>query len=199
MGFSPGEIVEYRDVKAGRPWWRTPARVVEDGADLTVLWWPPGTRYQRPRFESRAEALSVLATGTWELETVEWWGGDSLLVIPAGAPYAIWPYRNVEDELIGWYCNLQAPLVRRPDGFETDDWTLDVVASPDLSSWMWKDEDELAEGEQLGLYSPEEVARIRAAGTEVVALIEARDPIFDRWADWRPDPMWEAPPPLGPV
>ena len=63
---------------------------------------------------------------------------------------------------------------------------------------MWKDEDELVEGERLGLYSPDQVTTIRAAGAEAVALIEARDPIFERWAEWRPDPTWGPPPPLDP-
>ena len=196
MGFPVGEVLEYRDVKHGRPWWRTPARVVADADDVVALWWPPGTKYQRPRHTSRLDVLHHLANGTWELEETEWWGGDALMIVPADAPFAIWPYRTADGDLIGWYCNLQAPLVRAAAGFEADDWTLDVVASPDLSGWMWKDEDELVEGERLGLYSPDQVTAIRAAGREAVALIERRDPIFEGWADWRPDPAWGPPPPL---
>ena len=49
----PGSVVEYCDVKQDRVWWRTPARVIEDTDTLTVLWWPAGTRYQRPVFDDR--------------------------------------------------------------------------------------------------------------------------------------------------
>ena len=193
MTWRRGDVIEYRDVKVGRPWQRTPARVIEDSAACVVLWWPEGTIYERFHYESRAHALSVLASGEWELEAAEWWGGDALLVVPTGAPYSIWPYRTAHGDHIGWYCNLQAPLDRTDVGFDTNDWTLDVVASPDLSGWMWKDEDELEEGRQVGLYSDSDLADIRAAGAEVIALIESRDAIFGRWGSWRPDPEWPVP------
>ena len=193
MPWQPGEVVEYRDVKEGRPWWRTPARVIEDTAGRVVLWWPPGTRYQRIAFDDRRQSLTLRASGSWQLEDADWWGGDSLLVIPTGAPFAIWPYRTVEGELVRWYCNLQAPLTRTASGFDTDDWTLDVVAAPDLSGWTWKDEDELAEGQRVGLYSEDDVATIRAAGAEVVSLIERRAPIFSEWSTWRAEPDWPRP------
>ena len=193
MPWQPGNVVEYRDVKHGRPWWRTPARVIEDTPDRVVLWWPPGTRYQRLAFDDRLQSLAVLASGTWELEDVEWWGGDSLLVIPDGAPFAIWPYRAADGELVGWYCNLQAPLTRSGVGFDTDDWTLDVVAAPDLSTWTLKDEEELEEGRRVGLYSENDEAIIRAAAAQVVSLIESRAPLFSDWSTWRSDPAWPCP------
>lgn len=166
---------------------------MEDAADLTVLWWPPGTRYECMRMASRVDGLANLVRGEWELEDAEWWGGDCLLVMPTGAPYAIWPYRGPDQALIGWYCNLQAPLQRTTRGFDTDDWTLDIVAAPDLSSWMWKDEDELEAAVELGLYSTSDVARIRAAGDEMVQLIESRSPLFVEWAHWRPPEHWTPP------
>ena len=193
MPWAPGDVIEYRDVKHGRPWWRTPARVIEDGPECVVLWWPPGTGYQRLAFDDRLQSLALLASGAWDLEDAEWWGGDSLLVIPHGAPFAIWPYRTTDGEHIGWYCNLQAPLTRSEVGFDTDDWTLDVVAAPDLSTWTLKDEGELAEGQRVGLYSETDVARIRAAAAEVVSLIESRSPIFAEWSTWRPEPEWPRP------
>ena len=95
--------------------------------------------------------------------------------------------------MLGWYCNLQAPLVRTAVGFDTDDWTLDVVAAADLSSWLFKDEDELAEGERVGLYDADDVMRIRSAGDQVVALIESKSALFTTWSAWRPDRSWLTP------
>jgi predicted RNA-binding protein associated with RNAse of E/G family len=151
-----------------------------------VLWWPPGTIYQLAAIADRAHALKLLADGGWTLEDKTWWGGPAIHIIPTGAPYSLWPYRTAEGNHVAWYCNLQAPLTRTADGFDTNDWTLDVVASPDLSSWQWKDEDELVEGHRVGLYSDDDVARIRDAGRQVIELIESRAPIFDEWREWQP-------------
>ena len=123
-------------------------------------------------------------------------GGPCLLVIPRDAPYSVWPFRlEPIGELLGWYCNLQQPLVRTERGFDTDDWTLDIWASADLSSWKWKDEDELAFGEQVGRFRADDVVKIRAAGAAVIELIERRDAIFDEWREWSAPADWLASPP----
>jgi hypothetical protein len=194
--WSPGDVIEYRHVHRGRPFWVVPARVVEDSGDRAVVWWPAGTRYLRQVTDDRRDYLRQLAENRWELEPTEWWGGPCLLVVPRDAPYALWPFRlDANGELLGWYCNLQRPLVRSDRGFDTNDWALDIWASPDLSSWQWKDEDELEIGEQLGLYSSEDAVEIRAAGAEVIELIERRDAIFDEWREWTAPGSWLASPP----
>jgi predicted RNA-binding protein associated with RNAse of E/G family len=178
-------VVEYRHVHAGRTFVRFPARVVQDDDEAVVLWWPVGTVYEKARMGDRAGHLDLLVRGAWELERVEWWGCDALHVIPVGKPYALWPYRE-NGQLRLWYGNLQAPLVRTDVGFETTDWTLDLIAGPDpRTGWTWKDEDELAEGQRIGLYSAADIARIRAAGDEVAALFDSGAALFDRWASWR--------------
>jgi len=193
MSWEPGAIVEHRHTKDGVVWWRSPARVIEDSAEVTVLWWPAGTRYQRAAVEGRLDHLRVLAAGGWELEDAEWTGGDALHIVPRGEPFSIWPFRSPNHELLSWYCNLQAPLVRTAIGFDTDDWTLDVVATADLSRWSYKDEDELAEGERVGLYDAGELVEIRAAGARVVALIESRSSLFETWSAWQADRSWAVP------
>jgi hypothetical protein len=68
-------------------------------------------------------------------------------------------------------------------------------ASPDLSSWQWKDEDELEIGQRLGLYSSDNVVEIRAAGAAVIELIERCDAIFDEWRAWTAPSDWLVSPP----
>jgi hypothetical protein len=190
----PGDVVVYRQVHAGKPWWVTPARVVEEDDERVVLWWPATTRYRRLVMADRLDGLRRLAAGQWDLTDAEWWGGASLLVIPFGRPYALWPFRlEPGGDLLGWYCNLQAPVVRTADGYETNDWTLDIWAEPDLSAWRWKDEDELEFGTDVGLYDADDVRRIRAAAAEVLALIEQRSAVFDEWRDWHAPADWSAP------
>src|SRR6476661_265335 len=117
-----GDIVEYRHVHHGRPWWVVPARVVEDNDERVVVWWPAGTRYLAPVFDDRTDALRRLAENTWEVAPTEWWGGSCLLVTPRDEPFALWPFRlEADGEVLGWYCNLQRPLVRTDRGFDTDD------------------------------------------------------------------------------
>jgi len=193
MSWEPGDVVEYRHTKGDTVWWRTPARVIQDSDELTVLWWPAGTRYQRAAVAGRLDHLRVLATGEWQMEDAEWTGGDALHVILPGHPFSLWPFRSPDHQMLGWYCNLQAPLVRTAVGFDTDDWTLDIVAATDLSSWSYKDEDELTEGQRVGLYDAEQVATIKAAGEQAVALIESRSPVFATWAAWSADRTWPAP------
>ncbi len=198
--WSPGDVIEYRHVHHDRPWFVAPARVVEDSDVRLVVWWPPATQYLLLTTADRTDGLRRLAENDWELANTEWWGGPSLLVHPRDAPYALWPFRSEPNgQLLGWYCNLQRPLVRTDRGFDTDDWTLDIWASADLSQWWWKDEDELEIGQAFGLYSAEDVVRIRAAGAAVIAMIERRDPIFDEWREWTaPDDWMTSPPTLIP-
>ena len=180
------ELITFRHVNERGVWLSVTARLVRDDDDLVVLWWPAGTVYELAAIPERAQGLRILAEGNWRMEEKTWWGGPAIHVIPNGAPYSLWPYRTHDGNHVAWYCNLQAPLARTANGFDTNDWTLDVVAAPDLSSWQWKDEDELAEGEAIGLYSAADVIRIRSAGQRVIDLIEARDPIFATWAAWQP-------------
>lgn len=112
-----------------------------------------------------------------------------------GAAHSIhaW-WADGSDDLAGWYVNLQQPLRRTRLGFDTRDDLLDIVVEPDLSSWYWKDEDDLAEAERIGLLSAEEAAAIHAEGERVIGLIDKGTPPFDpAWADWRPDPAWRVP------
>lgn len=76
-------------------------------------------------------------------------------------------------QFVGWYVNLQAPLVVRGDRFDTTDWALDIVVEPD-GTWRWKDEDDFA---------------------QAFERVIAERPWPTGWEDWRPPSEW-APLPL---
>src|SRR3954452_911140 len=95
-------------------------------------------------------------------------------------------YWDTEWKHLGWYVNLQAPLVVRDARFDTTDWALDVWVEPD-GSWRWKDEDDFARAEELGVFDADTAARIRAEGERVVA----EQPWPTGWEDWRPPIEWQ--------
>jgi len=93
-----------------------------------------------------------------------------------------------------YYVNLQTPLVRTDTGFDTVEHILDVRIPPDRSSWAWKDEDELAEAVERGLFTEEDVAWFRYWGERAVEHVLLREPPFDAdWSAWQPDAGWPDP------
>jgi uncharacterized protein DUF402 len=93
-------------------------------------------------------------------------------------------------ELHHWYIDLASPLTRTPTGFVFVEHGLDVVVRPDLTSWYWKDEDELDWSVEHGIYSGLEAKELKEEGERAVdRLVRERDR-FERWRSWRPDPSW---------
>ncbi|MBK9208530.1 MAG: DUF402 domain-containing protein [Anaerolineales bacterium] len=64
------------------------------------------------------------------------------LIVPSDSfsTYIMWDTGT--KNLDCWYVNLQEPVHRTKIGFDTMDNMLDVVISPDMTTWEWKDEDE---------------------------------------------------------
>lgn len=93
-----------------------------------------------------------------------------------------------------WYVNLQTPLRRTTLGFDYLDQELDIVISPDLSDWRWKDEVGFATLQQRGLIAPVEAVRLRAAGQEVILRRHAADSLLQQgWDRWSPPSAWMVP------
>jgi hypothetical protein len=130
----------------------------------------------------------------WRLCDGVWEGNSVLMLTPAGAGHSFWAVWDTEWRFEVWYVNVQEPLRRTRFGFDTADNVLDVVIEPDLSSWRWKDEDELEEAVRVGRFTPEQAAAVREEGRRAVATLEARAWPFDRdWRDWRPETTWPQP------
>jgi hypothetical protein len=94
-------------------------------------------------------------------------------------------------KLAGWYVNLQSPCVFAERRLDTTDWVLDVWIPAATGEPQWKDEDELAEAIELGVFDARSAARVRAEGERVIA--ERAWPTG--WENWRPPAEW-APLPL---
>ncbi len=158
-----GDCALLRGLGRGRIWWALPVRVVQDTPDLTALYWCAGSCGKAT--QKRPVVEDVVAGG--DLPLVDWvWKDTNVLslAIPGEAfsVYAMWVAET--NELCCWYINLQHPLLRGASGFDTCDYLLDMVISPDRSEWHWKDEDEMQRSVMLGVFSKEKAQAIREEG-----------------------------------
>jgi predicted RNA-binding protein associated with RNAse of E/G family len=116
-----------------------------------------------------------------------WEDLEALALVEPGAGHATWMVRR-DGNFLGWYVNLQRPIVRTSLGFDTSDLALDVIIRPDLVTYQWKDEDELAEDVERGFVTTEEGKAIRAEGEGVIETARGQGPPFgDGWEAWQPD------------
>jgi hypothetical protein len=94
----------------------------------------------------------------------------------------------------GWYVDFVRPYRRTAFGVDTFDLFLDLVVEASLSGYRWKDEDEYAQGERLGLIDDALHQHLDAARQQVIALIESRHgPFAEDWSSWSRNPTWPSP------
>lgn len=205
-GFDAGSGIAWRnciridDSGTHHPSFAIGMTVVRDTPDELVLFRRPG----RPMCRRNAELADTPAefrhptvrhwlTG-WREEPV--WSRWSVLVLkPPRGHHAVSLFRDEASGQIGfWYIDLIGPVRRRSFGFDFPEHGLDVMVGPDLSSWKWKDEDELEFGVQRGIYSRPEADELYAEGRRAVdRLMSAERSYFEGWLDWQPDPTWPVP------
>ncbi|WP_239141102.1 DUF402 domain-containing protein [Actinoplanes campanulatus] len=192
LGFEVGGIVTRRYSRGGRCTFEQPLWVVTDDAAGLLLWHPLGGGYLRMTDADGRTLHDVTLDRMRDpvLAPAAWTGADVLILMPPGAAHSVWWFFR-DGVFDGWYVNLEAPCTRRPDGVDTVDHVLDIVATPDRA-WRWKDEDEFAE--RTGhphYYDARAAVAIRAEGERLADLIEAGVPPFDgRLTDFCPDPRW---------
>lgn len=170
-----------------------PAIVVRDDPDLIALYWPAGT----PNKDTgrRVSPQDLLADQAPTLVDGHWTRTDVLMLIPPTTLHAVYAMWETGPRLfLCWYVNLQSPLQRTLVGFDGIDYMLDIVISPDRSSWHWKDEDEFNEAVSIGVYPTELAQAIRAEGEAVIRQMQAGLPPFcDSWESWSPPKDWPIP------
>jgi hypothetical protein len=72
-----------------------------------------------------------------------WGENDVLILMPPGAAHSVWWFFR-PGGFAGWYVNLETPYTRHDEGVDATNQVLDVVVAPDRT-WVWKDEDEMAD------------------------------------------------------
>jgi hypothetical protein len=191
--FRPGEAIALREVWRGRVWAARAATVVEDHGDRQMFYVPPGTRWKRP-VGPNGEFLRLPRNDGWNLVDAVWEGTRVLSLAWEGVAHAVLCFWDLDWNHRSWYVNLQEPLRRTGVGFDYMDHALDAVIEPDLSGWSWKDEDELAEAVERGIFTKDQASGFRTEGERAVERVLRRRPPFDRdWSSWRPDPTWPVP------
>ena len=176
----PGDVIEVRSVYRGRVRWAFPHSLIADDGERVVLFLAPGARGVQMGRDGEGRYLERWVRGDDPVEHT-WERRHALKLIKRGEAHSLEVHWNEDWVFEGWYVNLQAPLIQTPSGFDTTDWALDIVVEPN-GAWQWKDEDDFAEAQALGVFTPEEAAAVRAEGERVIA---AR-PWPTGWEDWRP-------------
>jgi len=198
--WTPGQTIVHQEFWRDRLWAARPLTVVEDTGDRLLLWIPQGTRRKVPHTPpGRADppvrkdrVIANLDRGDWVLgEHV--WDVSSLWIVHPGDWHAVWVSWVGEHAHLGWYVNLQMPFRRTAIGIEAMDLMLDVVVEPDRT-WRWKDDDEFDEILERGIFDAGTGTRVRREADDVIARVEAGDPVFrEPWPSWSPDPAWARP------
>lgn len=198
--WSPGETVALRYFMRGKLWSAVPVRVVDDSDEVIALFLRANTAVMWPWTSSgyaggRAASYEDRFPATWTFREARWKENSVLMLARPGASHSFWAFwTDVGWAFHAWYVNIQAPLVRTPIGFDSEDLVLDLVIEPELSSWEWKDEDELIQAVHSGRFTDEDAKRIRAEGLSAIDALRSRDWPFNRgWEDWRPEPTWTLP------
>ncbi|MGW6460761.1 cytidylyl-2-hydroxypropylphosphonate hydrolase [Streptomyces sp. NPDC055078] len=174
-----------------------PVTVVQDTAEELVVWLAPGTECVKPVLMDgtpvHEQPLATRYTAPRTVVRDRWWGTGVLKLARPGQPWSVWLFWEPGWQFKSWYVNLEEPRTRWAGGIDSEDHFLDISVYPDRS-WLWRDEDEFAEAQRVGLVDPEKAERVRAAGKAAVEVIRAWGaPFPDGWEHWRPDPAWRVP------
>ena len=203
----PGSTIVVRTVTGGQVRWASAAVAVRDDAEW-IAFYSTGTASNKVtagaavRGVSRRERELLLRQELLDrrfplVDRIPDVPSPSLIVTRPGDWFSV----RWKQEGSGWvaqYVNVCTPFVRTPIGFDTDDLCLDVVLRRRESGGGYeaslKDEEDLFERAALGLYSSDEVARIRAVGVRAAGLAGSGAPPFDEeWANWRLPLGWTLP------
>ena len=186
MSFTAGDAVLLRSIYRGNVRWCFPHHYVGEWEGRLGIYCGPGNRGKVMRRAPGGRYLERWVTDA-PPDSYTWDTSHVLRFMRPGDSHTVEVFWDENWGLIGWYVNLQAPLVVHGGRFDTTDWALDVVIAPD-GAWRWKDEEELAESVALGVFENDEAAaRVREEGERVIA----EQPWPTGWEDWRPPATWD--------
>jgi hypothetical protein len=193
----PGEHVVWRSRPQGQVGYVMPTTVVEDGPEVTVLFQPMGSVCKKRSGRRGGPDARSMLPGGWDGSYEDRvWTGPSMLKLyrPGTAHTVLRSWRFESDRAEGWYVNLEAPWRRTSIGFDSEDHVLDVTVAADLSSWEWKDADELEWSVDVGKRSRVQADEAWEEGRRAIRALEGREwPFVDDWSRWRPSADWPVP------
>lgn len=169
-------------------------RVISDDESGLLLWHPEGSGFARIIDADGNIQHEITADRMRDPKlTVHLWAGcDILVLMPPAAAHSVWWFFE-QGRFTGWYVNVEALCIRRPDSVDTDDHVLDIVVTPQRE-WERKDTDEF--DERIGdpaYFDADTAVTIRAEGNRLIKQIEAGEFPFDgTYTDFQPSPQWQA-------
>jgi hypothetical protein len=175
--WSRGDVVALRDAWFGAVWRAIAGIAIEDDGVTSVFWIPAGSPASYPadvtgreiRMPQREFTRATHALGMHRS-------------LRQSRPWTLWHFRASGGRFDRWYVNFEHYLGRTAIAYDSIDHKLDLIARPD-GSLEWKDEDELASSDRLGLVDAKSV---RAEAQRVLA----KPPWPTGWEDFEPDPGW---------
>jgi hypothetical protein len=174
--YEPGATIQRTEVLHGDVWLQHPVTVVSDDGTTLAVRLDPGSAFTFPPHPFGPHPWS--AHPAWASTVV-------LQLHRAGDHYAVWKVFDLTATFLHWYVNFEAPVVRRRDGFETDDHGLDLIVRPD-GRREWKDVPDLHHQRVSGRVDDATVGRVLAAAADVTAQLDAGTPWWSRWEGWTP-------------
>ncbi|MFC9328729.1 DUF402 domain-containing protein [Kitasatospora sp. NPDC057015] len=203
--FEPGTTVVRRDIHAGKVWSAQPYRALADSGTVLHLAYWPGIRSLAPTTWAtalrtgddavRKRGLADLAAGSWELGPWAWRHTVVRSRFESGEWFSLHYFQDpATAEPLRLYVNFEKPARRTRIGIDTLDLLVDLVVEPDLSSAIWKDQDEYDHGRRLGFVSDADHHLVEQARMRAVGLLQDRSgPFAEPWPTWAPDPAWPPP------
>jgi uncharacterized protein DUF402 len=171
-----------------------PCRIVEDNERLLALFIAAGSKYKAGPKRTAAGKLSMPRAPLPPDEYV--WRKDTLRLMFPGRQHSVWlswVNTGVSRAFSGYFVNMEEPFRRTAVGFDTQDHTLDIEVTPELS-WKWRDTQELDEHVKHGFYTASLASEAWREGRRAIdEILRGTHPCLDGWRDWEPDARWEVP------
>lgn len=201
--WEPGTHTVIRGIAHDRVWIAHAVTIVQDTTDLLITYLTPGAPCKVPQGLIERKWGGIPNGGSrwdeqdgrqWKMSDWQWKQRRALILMPPEKYYDVSLFWSDEtDEFECWYVNFQLPFRRTDWTIDTLDLELDLIIKLD-GTHQWKDEAEYLEGVRRGSIPADTAARVEEAREEVLTLLAAATPLFDRkWLDWKPDPGWGIP------
>lgn len=171
-----------------------PCRVVEDNPALLALFIRAGSRYKAGPKRNAAGKLAMKQVPLPPDEYI--WRTDTLRLMFPGRQHSVWLFwaeENSARRFSGYYVNLEEPFRRTAIGFDTQDHTLDINVTPELT-WSWRDTESFDEHVKHRFYTKSLAGDVwNEAQRAVDEIVRGEHPCLKGWSDWQPDPKWTVP------